>query len=366
VGQGGARAARSGEEGAAAGEREGRAVSRKVVRGALLASALAVAALAPGRSFAAPTIWAQVRQPELAERAALLEEADKFLLKLETERDPLGEPAAGVDVLRMGPVYLLEAQRLLEQAGGAKSPDPRVRLRLGYVLRRLGQDMPAPGAPRIELAVTALRSVVTSDAPPVLASIAWNELAICYALLGRRDEEIHAYGQALSLEPIGNHRAVLLANRAESLMAAGNLEEAIRGYREALRSLLPIEMFDHGVTALWGLAVALDRDGDLDAALASINLARAYDRDDQRIQSSSWFFSPPYDEAWYLALGFWSAARTTDQGAVRAAAYERTVEQWQSYLERAPKDDRYVPLARVRLRMCEKERDRALASARGR
>jgi len=338
-------------------------MSRRVVLGALVAC---VVALGSGRSFAAPTIWTQARQPEVAERAALLEEADRFLLKQETERDALDERGVGVDVLRMGPVYLLEAQRLLEQAGGASSPDPRVRLRLGYVLRKLGQDLPAPGSPRIELAIVALRSVVTSDAPKALVSVAWNELAICYAVLGRRDEEIHAYGQALALEPIGNHRAVLLANRAESYMAAGNLEEAIRGYREALRSLLPIEMFDHGVTALWGLAVALDRDGDLDAALASINLARAYDHDDQKIQGSNWFFSPPYDDAWYFALGFWSAARTTDQGAVRAAAYDRAVEQWQSYLARAPKDDRYVPLARVRLRMCEKERDRVLAQARGR
>ncbi len=300
----------------------------------------------------------------MAKRFALLEEADDFLMKNEREKSSLLDGGIGGGILSMGPVYLLEAQKLLEQAGGISCPDPRVRFRLGYVLRKLGQEAPRLDVPRLEKAISVLRTVANSDAPPSLLMLAWNELAIAYAVLGRRDEEIHAYTTALSLEPIGRHRAVLLSNRAESQMAAGNLEEAIRGYRAALRSLLPFEMFDSGVTTLWGLAVALDRDGDLDAGLAHIGLARAYDSEDQRIQSSSWFFSPPYDDAWYYALGFWSAARSTDQAAIRAAAYDRAVEQWQSFIKRAPKDDRYLALARVRLAACEKERHVALERAR--
>jgi len=339
-------------------------VKRALVVGALV---FASALLSP-EVVAAPTVWARARQPSVARSAALLEEADQFLLKQELLREENEDPS-GVEFMQMGPVYMLEAEKRLEEAGGASSPDPRVRLRYGYVLRRLGQDHSKDGLGQVKIkaAVDVLVTVARAKnvAPTVLAA-AWNELAICYAVLGVRDEEVHAYGEALALEPLGRHRAVLLANRAESFMAMGKLDDAIRGYREAMRSLLPYEMFDNGVTTLWGLAVALDRDGDLDGALESIALARAYDRDDRKIHSSSWFFSPPYDEAWYEALGFWSLARATEQGAVRAEAYARALDAWRDYLARAPEGDRWIPLARARQKLCEKERDRALEAARRR
>jgi tetratricopeptide (TPR) repeat protein len=344
-------------------------VKRKHARASLvavlIAAAFPFATLVVPEAVAAPTVWGRARRPDVGRRATLLEEADQFLLKHELARSSPLEDGPGVPFLRMGPVYLIEARKLLEQAGGAESPDPRVRLRFGHVLRRLAQEPDA--SPLLnERAAEVLVTVARSDAPPVITSAAWNELAICYAVLGRRDEEVHAYGEALALEPLGHHRAVLLSNRAESYMAMGRLDDAIRGYREALRSLLPLEMFEHGVTTFWGLAVALDRDGDLDGALESISLARAYDRDDRKIQSDSWFFSPPHDEPWYSALGAWSAARATEQGAVRAEMYERAIEQWRSYLTRAPEGDRWIPLARARLKACEKERDRSLEAARRR
>ncbi|MDI1478133.1 hypothetical protein [Polyangium sp. y55x31] len=345
-------------------------MSQRSFRSALVATALAVAFVASASrdALAAPSVWLKARDPVAASRLTLLEEADQFLLKHDLAQNEAGfDSSSAVDILRrMRDVYLLEALKRLDQAGGAESPDPRVRVRMGHVLRRLGQDGKPPNPGRIEEAIRVLLTVTRGSAPPALTSSAWNELAIAYAVLGKREQEVHAYGEALAHEPLGHHRAVLFANRAESYMGMGRLDDAIQGYREALRSLLPIEMFQFGVTALWGLAVATDRDGDLDGALASIALARAYDRDDHKIHEPSWFFSPPHDEAWYEALGAWSTARSTDLGAVRAEAYTRAIEAWEAYLERAPDDDRWIPLGRVRLEACKKERERVLQAARRR
>jgi tetratricopeptide (TPR) repeat protein len=334
-------------------------------RGFALAGLLCAVFALAGDAAADVSVWGRARQPDVAKRKAQLDAAEQHLLRYERQiLDPLLGEAAGGDLLRLGNISLIEARKVLEDAGGAKSPDMRVRLRLGYVLRRLAQGDDAPKVAMLEEAMRILLTVAGSNAPPSIKAAAWNELALGYAVLGQRENEVHAETEALALEPIGRHRAVLLANRAEAYMGLGRLEEAIGGYRESIRSLVPIEMFDSGVTALWGLGVALDRDGDLDGGLASIQLARAYDRDDRRIHGSSWFFSPPHDEHWYDALGFWAAARTTDQGAVRAESYASALAEWDAYLARAPADDRWLPLARARREACAKEGERALQAAR--
>ena len=115
-------------------------------------------------------------------------------------------------------------------------------------------------------------------------------------------------------------------------------------------------MLRSGVTTLWGLAVALDRSGDLDQALRQIDLARTYDFADRALTDPAWFFVPPYDEAWYSALGQWATARHAELAAVRVEAYARAVARWRDYLSQAPPDDRWAPLARHRLAQCDRER----------
>jgi len=273
--------------------------------------------------------------------------------------------------LRSAPVNpedLKEALQKLQRAGGGTSPDVNIRLRYAHVLRKLEDLAPHRGLSRTAEAAAVLRSIVQENVPDILAASAWSALAVCYAKLEQRDEEVFAYSESLAREAVAYHRAALLANRAESFMAMGRLEEAIHGYRESLRSLLPIEMFSSGVTTLWGLAVALDRDGDLDGAFENIALARAYDENDVRIFHSPeiWFFSPPHDEAWYKALGAWQFARKVESGAARAEYYEQAIASYQEYLLRAPDDDRWIPLAKVRLKTCQAERDRVLEAARRR
>src|SRR4029079_8260597 len=85
---------------------------------------------------------------------------------------------------------------------------------------------------------------------------------------------------------------------------------AVAGYRTAL-GLLSADhmMFGSGSTTLWGLAVALDRSGDLDSGLESVRVARSYDAQDKHLNGPGWFYLPAYDRHWYEALGHWQVAR---------------------------------------------------------
>ena len=128
------------------------------------------------------------------------------------------------------------------------------------------------------------------------------------------------------------------------------------------RQLTPFEIARGSPTTYWGLAVALDRSGDIEGAFASIRLARTYDPEDRLLNGPGWFYVPDYDSAWYAALGHWAAARAATVPAARADAYLRASSAWQEYLLKAAPGDRWVPIARARAAQCETERK---AAARG-
>lgn len=312
---------------------------------------------------AAPSVWASARRPNAAAREVLVEKADKALNEaaLEKERRLMrGDLFLANEVANIGK---LEARMLLEQAGGATSPNMQVRLRYASIMRSLAADQKPPYVKNIAEAAKILQTVLASRPIPFIALHAWDEIALCYAVLGQRDEEIRAYTEALMLEPTGHRRAMLLANRSESYMAQGRLDEAIRGYRDAFATLLEVERKTYGVTALWGLAVALDRNGDVEEGLEHIRLARTYDAFDEKIKSDDWFFSPPHDAHWYKALGDWAKARAEPNSIDRTFQYGHALEAWDRYIEQAPEDDPYLALAKVRRRACELERERAARSS---
>ena len=333
-----------------------RALSRKTLHTCIFAS---VCLLYVPDSSAAPSVWASARRPNAAAREVLIDNADKALndAALEKERVELYSGLfLGGEAAQVGKI---EARALLEKAGGATSPNMMVRLRYASVLRGLASEQKPQNLKNIQEAANILATVIASHPLPAIALRAWDEIALCYAVLGQRDKEIHAYGEALALEAVGYRRSMLLANRAESFMAMGRLDEAIRGYREAFSSLLEVERRGYGVTTLWGLAVALDRNGDMEDALEQIRLARTYDGFDERINDDSWFYSPPYDEHWYKALGAWAKARAAVNSIDRTFEYGHALEAWDRYIDRAPENDAYVALAKVRRRACEIERERA-------
>jgi tetratricopeptide (TPR) repeat protein len=318
-----------------------------------LAAALALAAAAlvtDARNAAAdPSIWSQARSADQGRLAVAVADAEALQLKYRHLTRLPDEDRA-----MMGELFLRQARELLEGAGAARSPDPRVRYQLAEILHQLRDEARA---------VKLFETVVTADTTPqTVRAEAYGQLAEAYTRLGRFGDEIRAYDAALRFEPQPFARARLLANRAESYMALGDITAAVGGYREAMGLLsAPIEMFTLGPTTLWGLAVALDRSGDLDGALEAIRLARTYDPLDKNLNGPGWFYVPAYDRFYYQALGHWSAARRATLPAARAEEYLSAVAHWQEYLDSAAPDDRWIGVARARLRQSEKERE---ASAR--
>jgi tetratricopeptide (TPR) repeat protein len=301
---------------------------------------------------AAPSIWSQARAADEGRLAVAVADAEALQLKFQhvTRLHPDEDGAV------VGELFLRQAREVLEQAGAAGAPDFQVRYQLAEI-RHLLRDEPG--------AIALFEGVVTIDAmPQAMRAEAYSQLAEAYTRLGRFDAEIRAYDAALRFEAQPFARARLLANRAESHMAIGDITAAVDGYRGALGLLAaPIELFTLGPTTLWGLAVALDRSGDLDGALEAIRLARTYDPLDRNLNGPGWFYVPAYDRFYYQALGHWSAARRATLPAARAEEYLSAVAHWQEYLDSAAPDDRWLSVARARLRQSEKERDATLRAA---
>lgn len=312
---------------------------------------------------ATPSRWSLARSEVRYQEEVAVRDAEAKLIESASqrrrERDPLADPKTPIR----------EALAALEAAGITKTSSLEPRRLLARALQ---------GLSRWPEAVPIWESILRDGATPApIRSDALSELAIAYARVDRQSDETNAYEAALALEEGGSSaqmlpidwpsggRVTMLANQAEAFMAQGDIERAIAGYRASLESVDSTLMgLAFSPTTLWSLGVALDRAGDLSGGLDSIALARSYDPNDARIKGPSWFFVPSYDEHYYWALGHWLVGRRAADQDDRIAGYERSVASWASFLAAAPEGDKYVPIARARLRLAQKELDalRKLAS----
>jgi tetratricopeptide (TPR) repeat protein len=284
-----------------------------------------------GELVGSQSVWTRARERTGDESRALVE-AERLL-----SSDPPNAPPGLRTSLRK--LRSEEGVKRLREAGVESSRSPEVR----HLYATLLQD-----AGKVDEAQRQ-HELVAHGAPVSVATQSHEALGVLYARSGDRARELAAYDRALAGLPVGTARSIVLANRAESAMSMGALGDAIAGYREALAQLDHLQTFLVGVTTHWGLAVALDRYGDLDAAIASVSAARAYDPLDLSLRLDSWFFSPPWDEAWFWALGALAHARA-DSGDARVEKLEAARARYVEYASRAPVGDRYAPLAVLRAR----------------
>jgi tetratricopeptide (TPR) repeat protein len=86
------------------------------------------------------------------------------------------------------------------------------------------------------------------------------------------------------------------SNEAELLMAVGRLDEAIANYRISIE-LNPMEPLNY-----FGLAVALDRNGEWSKAVEAMTLASEHGHGVERLKDATVFFVPSGDIHYYYAL----------------------------------------------------------------
>ena len=304
----------------------------------------ALAVIAPSPALASPTVWSRARDPRVGVQDEMVRDAQKAVMRYRRMRR-----AGGPQVASLAALLLRDARQQLAKVVASGATDFGVRLLYVGVLRDAHED---------DEAFKVLTKLLADGPPDALRADALGELAILHAIAGRREQEIRAYTESLALEPHAHLRSRLLSNRAEALMATGDVTAAVEGYRQALAPLTTLELFWYAPTTLFGMGVALDRSGNLESGIDAIKLARAYDPIDKGLRGPGWFFSPSHDSHWYWALGAWSSARTATLWGARADAFERSVFEWEQYIQEAPADDRWIPLAHVRLAAVKSEQER--------
>lgn len=300
----------------------------------LCAAASLLPALAGAES--PPSLWARVASPE---RARLFE-------LHRAVREKLASPEAEVGQLFGKPFAYDSARLMLEDAEVEKLGDPQLLFDYGEVLEMLDEH---------EKAITVLtRAMAMAPSHPAVDDASLT-LAFAYAKLDRSEEELEYYRKFVRSSRNVRGLSTAMLNMAEAEMRLGRLSEAISGYREAnrLASEAQTASSSHETAALacYGLAVALDRQGD--PATARVEMQRALSMDPTMmllLSSPNVFFVPAYERSYYVAMGF--EARARDESTperVRAEFLRRSIASYKEYVTRARPDDRWVHRAREHL-----------------
>jgi len=303
--------------------------------------ALAGVSLAPSaRADTPPSVWDVARDPAARERYRL----HAHIVEL------MHPPGPTVKALRT--ILLERARAELEAASAGTSPDVRLRFDLGEVYEDLD---------RHEEAIANLKPALAMAPHHPAAESAWIALALAAAKLDRSRDELLAYDAYLRESLDGHAGEDILSNRAEAEMRLGDLESAIAGYREVIDRIehaktLRGSEYQALVLARWGLAVALDRNGD--RAEAEHEASKACEEDPaERIigDQDSVFFVPAYERDWYYALG--RAERAKREPDVRRAVemWDLVVRTWADYVSRAASTERWLPLAKLHLASAESQ-----------
>jgi tetratricopeptide (TPR) repeat protein len=297
-----------------------------------LSWALLGLALSASPAQATPSIWQRAREPGALRQQSILNRAERLLSSVGLPEFD-AELSAGAIAL----FQLADTPRPCMGRAGTEEPttgpsevvlDARLEYLLGEALLDSQSNRETQARCMLE---RALRDA--PDSP--LAAHGLADLAIAAAKLGDRKAEHAAYLRALDLTWESEARSSLLANLAESDMALGDLSRSIREYRQAL---LSAEQPDLVAGAYFGLAVALDRSGDLPSALAAARRAIAVQLPVTFFPVASVldlpnvFFMPSYEVHYYKALGAMAAAQSAPGAALRQAALADAVSHWTAYL----------------------------------
>lgn len=294
------------------------------------------------RADTPPSVWQRAASPQLSRAWDLHVEVQRLV-----DLEHRGGGMAG------GRVALERARSLLEAAGAERSVDVRLRFDLGTIYEQLDHH---------ERAIAVLAPALASAPDHPAATDAWITLAYAYAKLPRHREERAAYVEYLRRVSDDRLKVTALLNLAEASMHLGQLRDSVREYREAIR--LGTELSTSSAAtesvalAQWGLAVALDRSGDREAATREARLAAALDPGMRILNGPNVFFVPAHERSWYIGLGAYAQGTAARVDSERAALLTLAERSFASYVDSAAEDDRWLATARARLASVRKSRGR--------
>jgi tetratricopeptide (TPR) repeat protein len=307
------------------------------------------------RADTPPSVWDRARDPSAS---------DTYRIHLEVQRRLAQDDDIG-DGRELG---VLALRSMLEHVSAETSPDVRLRFDLGRITSMLGPLDENNYVQSARILKAALR-----DAPDhPMAERAWLTLAFACGHLGDHECERTAYLEVLKLSTEDVLRATPMLNLAEAEMHLGNMAEAVDTYREALRisEHTPVSS-EIAPLAVWGLAVALDRSGDLAAAENHARFAVELERSmGLRPEASAFvsallhaadvvFFFPAYEIYWYDGLGASAVAKATTNPVEVARLWRIAERSFATYVQRSEGRDRWAEIARVRLSTAKAERAKA-------
>jgi tetratricopeptide (TPR) repeat protein len=328
---------------------------------AAVLGAIAAAVAAPtARGDTPPSAWDAARDPAARSAWELHAQVRELMAQVIF-------PRSVESFAESSPQAKLERARiLLEDAAAATSPDVRLRFDLGEVYSRLELWERAIDvlAPALEMA---------PDAPD--SGAAYDRLAAAYAHLDRSAEERRVYERYLPRVTDEETQANLTLNLAEANMHLGDMRESVAAYREAialaarLPNIVAIEDPVHAL-AVWGLAVALDRSGDVRGGAEQTRFALELDPGMRLItRGAHVFFAPERERDWYVALGYGDLAARAPDAETSAVLWQRSEGCWREYVDDVRAHaarDRWVDLAQVRLEKAHAARVAAERRARRR
>lgn len=287
--------------------------------------------------------------PSVWDRARDHDAATAYDLHAAVQQRFVATPSAGVNdaASRM----VLET---LKSNGAETSKSPLLRFDLALAYARLKNYARAA-----EIYKAAIAEF--PDDPAV--EQAWLRLAFACGYTGDHVCEQKAYLTVLRFETEEVLRATPTLNLAETQMHLGDLKDAIEGYREALRIAGRMPTGETAALATWGLAVALDRSGDLVDAEKEARFVFELEKSmggHSLLRSEGVFFYPGYEVHWYEGLSSSARARVAPSSREALALWrdaEKSFTEWVRGAE--SKKDQFLPIAKARLAQIKIERERA-------
>lgn len=192
------------------------------------------------------------------------------------------------------------------------------------------------------------------------------ELAIACGHTGDHECEERMYRAVIAESTSPGEITTPLLNLAETEMHNHELREAIEDYREGFRLCGFYQAsYETPALILWGLAVALDRAGEVREADESAQRGTEMAMNSiELLRSKGVFFFPEYEVNWYEGLTLAAAAKRAQVPRERFALWlqaERRMAAWVAGGEK--KKDYWLPIAKARLETYTKERKLAEVAA---